>query len=170
MKKVILTIVMATVLGIAFLGTAGYVYAQTATPPAPGFGPGMAGGRGQRGSGMIANGQDEMVAAFASKLGISASDLETRLDKGETMAQVAYSKGLPAGQFAAMMTEARAQAVDQAVKDGKLTQQQADWMKQRGAGTTLATGTRASVGGGRGVRGNGLGNFTNSNCPYNTQP
>jgi len=165
MKKIILTIVMVTVLGIAFLGTAGYVYAQTATPQAPGFGPGM-GGRGQRGGGMMANGQegflhDEMVAAFASKLGLSASELEARLDKGETMAQIAYSKGFSADQFTAMMTEARAQTVDKAVKDGKLTQQQADWMKQRGAG---------AVGGGRGMRGNGQKNFSNTNCPYNTQP
>ena len=55
------------------------------------------GGRGQRG-GMMANGQegflhDEMIAAVAAKLGISATDLEARLDKGETMAQVAFSKG-----------------------------------------------------------------------------
>ena len=165
MKKFVMAIVMVTVLGIAFLGTTGYVYAQTTTPQAPGFGPGM-GGRGQRGGGMMANGQegflhDEMVAAFASKLGISTTDLEARLDKGETMAQVAYSKGLTADQFTKLMTEARSQIVDQAVKDGKLTQQQADWMKQRGAGT---------MGGGRGMRGNGQGNFTNTNCPYNTQP
>jgi hypothetical protein len=165
MKKFVLAIVMVTVLGIAFLGTAGYVYAQTVTPQTPGFGPGM-GGRGQRGGGMMANGRegilhDEMVAAFAAKLGISVSDLEGRLDKGETMAQVAYSKGLTADQFTTMMTEARSQAVDQAVKDGKLNQQTADWMKQRGAGT---------MGAGRGMRGNGQGNFLNTNCPYNTQP
>ena len=161
MKKLVLAMVMVTVLGVAFLGTAGSVFAQTATPPAPGYGPGMMGGRGgPRGGGM--NGQDgllhdEMTAAYAAKLGISATDLEARLDKGETMAQVAYSKGLTADQFTKLMTEARTQAVDQAVKDGKLTQQQADWMKQRGAGT---------MGAGRGA--NGQGRFSNTNCPYAT--
>jgi hypothetical protein len=162
MKKIILTIVMGTVLGIAFLGTAGYVYAQTSTPHPFGFGPGMMGGRGQRGGGMMNNGQegflhDEMEAAFDPKLGMSVSDLEARLDNGETMAQVAYSKGITAEQFTTMMTEARAQAVDQAVKDGKLTQAGADWMKQR------------SVSGmGAGCGANGQGRFTNSNCPYAT--
>ena len=102
---------------------------------------------------------DEMTAAYAAKLGISATDLEARLNKGETMAQIAYSKGLTADQFTKMMTEARTQAIDQAVKDGKLTQEGADWMKQRGAGI---------MGVGRGA--NGQGRFSNANCPYNTQP
>jgi len=163
MNKILLGIAVVAVLAVAF-GTAGYVYAQSPTPGVPTSGYGMGGGRGPRGGGMMgANGSesqdgimhDEMVAAFAEKLGIPAADLEARLDKGETMAQVASSKGLTVDQFNTLMTEARAQAVDQAVKAGKLTQEQADWMKQRGAGM--------SRGRGRGV---GQGQFNNQNCPY----
>ncbi len=170
MKKLVLSIVIVTILAVA-LGTAGIVYAQTqtaATPaPGTGYGPGMMGGRGARGGMMGQNAagaqqgflHDEMVAAFAAKLGISLDELNTRLANGETMAQIAYSKGLTADQFRTLIADIRLQAIDQAVKDGKLTQQQADWMNQRGAG---------QMGAGRGMRGSGLGRNANPDCPYYT--
>jgi hypothetical protein len=171
MKKLIISLVVVGVL-VAALGTAGYVYAQSSTPQTPfGRGMGMGQGRGMRG-GMMGAGQgqgmvpgsgimhDEMVAAFAAKLGMSADELDARIDKGETMFQVAASKGFTAEQFTTMMTEARAQAVDQAVKNGKLTQEQADFMKTRGPG---------QMGGGRGRGGMGQGRTANADCPYATQ-
>ena len=124
------------------------------------------GGRGARG-GMMGQGavsgtqdgflHDEMIAVYAEKLGISVEDLNARLANGETMAQIASSKGLTADQFRTLMTDARSQAIDQAVKDGTLTQAQADWMKQRGAGM---------MGNGRGMRGAGQGRNANPDCPY----
>ena len=188
MKKIALSILIVVVVAIA-LGTAGFVYAQSATPQAPGtgYGYGMMGGQGGRGGMMggmmgsrganaadIEDGfmHDEMIAAFAEKLGISVEDLNARLANGETMAQIATSKGLTAAQFRTLMTDARNQAIDQAVKNGTLTQAQADWMKQRGAGMmTMAPGSGAGVGG-RGMRGAGLGRNANPDCPYydQTQP
>ena len=168
MKKLILSIVVVAIFALA-LGTAGIVYAQTQTPanpvPGSGYGSGMMGGRGQRGGMMGQNAvgtqtgflHDEMVAAFAQKLGITVDDLNARLANGETMAQIASSQGLTVDQFSTLMLDARSQAVDQAVKDGKLTQPQADWMKQRGAG---------QMAGGRGMRGNSQGRFANPDCPY----
>jgi hypothetical protein len=99
---------------------------------------------------------DGMIAVYAQKLGISADDLNARLTKGETMAQIAYSKGLTAAQFSALMIDARTQAIDQAIKDGTLTQAQADWMSQRGAGMM-------------GGRGTGQGRNANPDCPYYPQ-
>ena len=143
MNKTLLSIVLVMVEAIA-LGTAGFVYAQASTPPTPvpgsGYGQGMMmGGRGMRGGMTLApaaRGQDgllhdKMIAVFAEKIGISVEDLNARLAKGETMAQIASSKGLTADQFTTLMADARSQAIDQAVKDGTLTQAQADWMKQR---------------------------------------
>lgn len=165
MKKLVIGLAAAAVLAVV-LGTAGWVYAQA---PRPGSGNGyggMMGGFGGRGGMMGQRGNagtqygfmhDDMITAFAQKLGLSADEVNARLAKGETMAQIAASKGFGVDQFQALMTEARSQALDQAVKEGQVTQAQADWMKQRGAGM---------MAGGRGMRG-GTGN---SGCPYFSQP
>ncbi len=173
MKKMVMGFVIVGVVTVV-LGSAGFVYAQTTgpatTPTAqPGYGPMFGqgfsrgiggGGRGMRGGmGMLANPatgnqtgflHDEMIAALAQKLSMTVSDLNAQLAQGQTMAQIAAAKGYTADQFAALMTEARSQALDQAVKDGKITQAQADWMKQRGA-------SRFGMGQGR---------FGNMDCPF----
>lgn len=160
MKKILFGIAVVAVLVAAF-GTAGYVYAQAPTPEAPrdDFGSGMSGGRGgmMGGRGIGADDgvmHDQMIAAFAEKFGMTVEDLEGRLENGETMSQIASEKGVTVEDFFSLMTEVRNQAVDQAVADGTLTQEQADWMKQRGAGM-----------GGRG-RGMGQGQFQHEDCPY----
>ena len=172
MNKTVFGIAIAAVAVVA-LATAGFVYAQAPTPqtPVPGSGYGqgmMGGGHGMR-AGMANQNEgtldqdgpmhDEMITVFAQKLGIPVEDLNARLANGETMAQIASSKGLTADQFTTLMAEARSQAIDQSVKDGTLTQAQADWMKQRGAGMM--------AGGGRGMRGAGQGRNANPDCPYN---
>jgi hypothetical protein len=168
MNKFVLSIVMVAVVAIA-LGTAGFVYAQVPTPhaPVPGTGYGMGGGRGARGGMMnqtaVASDtdgllHDAMMAVYAQKLGVSVEDLNARLAKGETIAQIASSKGLTAEQFSTLMTDARSQAIAQAVKDGTLTQTQADWMNQRGGGQMM--------GGNQGMRGAGQGRNADPACPY----
>jgi hypothetical protein len=149
MKKILIGAAIALVVFGVF-GAAGYVYAQATTPAAANPGYGVMGGRGGMmgdRSGMMGNRtnenkdgymHDEMVAAFAEKLGMSATDLGARLDKGETMYQVAESKGITGDQFTTLMTEARTQALDLAVKNGSITQEQADWMKQRGVGMEMS--------------------------------
>src|SRR5512133_1055856 len=170
MKKFAIAFTIVATLVVALLST-GNVFAQGTTPPAPqtpGSGYGRGGMMGGRNGGMMtgASGEgilhDGMTAVFAEKLGIAVDDLNARLDKGETMAQIAASKGLTAEQFTALMTDARTQAIDQAVKAGTLTQAQADWMKTRGG--MMGAGQR---GAGRGMRGNGTGDP--ATCPYFNQ-
>ncbi len=175
MKKGLLAVVAAVVI-VAALGTTGLVSAQTSTPQAPaagsGYGAGMGYSRGMRGGmgqgagyGYNATGtgegilHDAMISYFAEKLGLTVDQINARLANGETMAQISYSTGLTVDQFRTLMVDARSQAIDQAVKDGTLTQAQADWMKQRGAG----------MGGARGAgfgRGAGQGQYANPACPY----
>ena len=174
MNKTFLSVMLVAVVAIV-LGTTGLVSAQAPTPqtPVPGSGYGqgrssMANGQGNRGGMMnqtAAGDQDgvlhdAMTAVYAQKLGISVDDLNARLAKGETLAQIASSKGLTAEQFTTLMTDARSQALDQAVKNGTLTQAQADGMNQRGAGMAA---------GGRGMRGTGQGRNANADCPYYPQ-
>ena len=89
---------------------------------------------------------DAMIAIFAEKLDLALTDLQARLEKGETMAQIAAAEGLSVEEFSTLMPAARSQAIDQAVSDGALTQEQADWMKQRGAGMMGGRGMRGGAG------------------------
>ena len=123
MKKTIL-IVGLVVAALTVLGV-GAAFAQG---PAPygGNGPMM-----QNGGGYL---HTYMVTAFAEKLGLKVDDINTRLAAGETMYDIAIADGVKAEDFQALMVEVRTAALDAAVKDGVITQAQADWMKSRGFG------------------------------------
>ena len=94
------------------------------------FGP-FGGGRGfgMRG-GMFAGGNAEMAAA-AAKLGMTTQELMTELRSGKTLADVAKEKNVTADELKAAIITAVTAQIDQAVKDGKLTQAQADQLKSR---------------------------------------
>jgi hypothetical protein len=138
MKK-ILWISALALIAVAVLGVAGFAYAQTQTPPdAPlfgfgmmrrngGFGPGMMRGWGQAGYGPM---HTYMVETFAEALGLTPEELQARLDDGETMYTIAQAQGLSDEEFSTLMVEARTKALEDAVADGVLTQEQADWMVQ----------------------------------------
>jgi uncharacterized protein YidB (DUF937 family) len=172
MKKFTVTLMVVAIVVIA-LGAVGVAYAQSPSQGAgTGSGSGWMGGRGSRGGMGAGNMSDNdgilhdyMIAAYAEKLNISVADLEARVDQGETMSQIALSTGLTVDQFRTLMVEARTQAIEQAVADGTLTQAQADWMSQRGAGQ-MAGG---QMGNGRGMSGAGQGQFANPDCRYNNQ-
>jgi len=72
-----------------------------------------------------------MVNAFAAALGLTPEELQTRLASGETMATIAQSLGLSLEEFRNLMIEARTDAINQAVANGVLTQECANWMLQR---------------------------------------
>jgi hypothetical protein len=140
MKKIILIGTAIAVLAVIALGVAGFAYAQTQTPPWPdqyygpsmmqnrGFGPGMMGRWGAGGYGLM---HEYMEDAFAEALGITHEELEAKLDAGETMWSITRSQGLSDNEITKMMMDARTKALDKAIADGILTQEQADWMIQR---------------------------------------
>ena len=159
MKKFIVSIALIAVVVVA-LGSTSSVFAQTPTPqtPVPGTQLGFL--------------HDEMVAVYAQELGISVDDLNARLANGETMAQIAYSTGKSADEFRTLMVDVRTKAIALAVKNGTITQEQADWMSQRGSGQMMGGGAgrgrgNRGVGSGNGAgAGTGMGQFANPDCPY----
>ncbi len=82
--------------------------------------------------------------------------LKTRQDSGKTAYQIALDLGISADKIPALLSDARAKALDKAVADQVITQQQADWMKSRGAGmgqgNCNGTGNPIGPGLGRGGR------------------
>ncbi len=110
--------------------TVDVVKAQTPTPENP-----LGTGQGLRGDWLSKDGgilHDAMVEAFAEKLGMTAKELQARLDDGDTLLQIAEEKDMTVKEFRAAMREARTKAIDQAVADGKLTEKQGEWMKNNG--------------------------------------
>jgi hypothetical protein len=139
-SKLIVTAVVLTIL--AALGVAGFAFAQQGNPAGPssgygmmGGGYGMMGGRGGMmggGAGMMGGNYGPMhtymVSAFAEELGLTAEEVQSRIETGETMWEIALSQGLTEEQIASLMTNAHSKALEQAVAAGVLTQEQADWM------------------------------------------
>lgn len=137
MKKLVIVGAVLIAVVLAF-GAAGYVFAQSPTPPTTPWGGGMMGGRGgmMGGRGGMMGGaygpmHTYMVAAMADALDMTVEDLNGELADGKTMWQVAEAKGLSADEFATLMQTSRQEAVEQMVADGALTQEQADWMLSR---------------------------------------
>ena len=154
MKKILIAGVVVAVAALVLVA-AGVAYAQASDPTDENeYGYGMMGGGGRMGRGHMFNqgaaedgllheaAHDEMMAAFAAKLNIPVADLETRIANGETMAEIAVAEGYSLDEFRTLMLDVRSQAIDQALAAGKLTAEQAEWMKERGSGMMGGRGGR----------------------------
>lgn len=74
---------------------------------------------------------DYIEQALAAKLGLTEQQVEDQLAAGKSMYQIALDNGIKQEDLANFMTDVHKTAFDKAVKDGLMTQQQADWMLQR---------------------------------------
>ncbi|MGQ9554893.1 MAG: hypothetical protein ACUVWR_12355 [Anaerolineae bacterium] len=140
MKKVLVVLTVLGVVALAF-GAIGVAFADSPDVSGPANCP-LFGGRGGpwTGNGPTGRGimHDTMVAEVAKALGLEVEDLEARLADGESIWQIARDRGLSNQEISDIMVAARNSALDKAVTEGLLTQEQADWMKehmqQRGFG------------------------------------
>ena len=74
---------------------------------------------------------DYIVVAFAARLDMDVDDVNTALDSGQTLYDVALANGVAAEDYQALMQDVFSTALTQAVADGVITQEHADWMLQR---------------------------------------
>ena len=161
MKKIVILTVIVAALGALTLGV---VMAQDDTPETPIF-PGFHGGMmgGARGVGYM---EEYMHAAFAEALGISEEEFETRMYAGETLWDIADSLGFDADEIAELHNQARLEALELAVEDGFLTQEQYEWMQERMSQSGGGYGMHGGGGYGMHGRGQGGGFGQNGDCPY----
>jgi hypothetical protein len=115
MKKT-LVIVALIVLALGALGV-GVVFAQGGQPPAA-----------QGGYGWM---HDYVEQALAAKLGLTEEQVEQQLAAGKPMYQIALDNGVKQEDLANFMNEVHKEAFAKAVKDGVMTQAQADRMLGR---------------------------------------
>jgi hypothetical protein len=130
MKKISRLIIGITVLGLALFGVSS-VLAQEPTPPAFPSNPVGRGPRGpidgQRGGG---DGflKEYMPHALASEFGLTLEELDAFHKEGITLREYAQGEGLGSEEFQNKMKSARQTALEEAVADGVLSQEQAVWM------------------------------------------
>jgi hypothetical protein len=140
-KKALLTALLLGVV-ILTLSVASPTFAADPTRGGPGGGDSTGGGNGRQGTSGTGTGipvnnninldgmlSDSIHAYLAEELGLTTEELAARVDAGETFSQIALSMGLDP---TTIMVEARTAALDQAVVDGLITQEQADWVASRG--------------------------------------
>ncbi len=136
MKKTILIVAVVGVVAL-ILGGVGYAYAQDDDPSDSfgrgfgrhgGFGHGMFGWDGDGEYGPL---HETMQAAIAAALGMTVEELEAAHEEGKTGWDIAQEQGLTEEEFSTLMSDARTAAFEQAVADGTITQEQADWMQSR---------------------------------------
>lgn len=161
-----LMILAGVVLAVALVGVAVVVpaFAHDPTPTPPPEAPFRCHGRGF-GFGWGVCGQAGLEPA-AEVLGMTADELSTQLWGGRTLADLADKAGVDLQTVRdvveAACEQAMRDAIEQAVEDGYLTQEQADWLLE-GMDLGFMPG-RWGRGFGRGMRG-GFGSFAPFSAP-----
>ncbi len=115
--------IVSVVAVVAFVGIS-VAYAQ---------GPGGRNGHGPRegGMGLMAVDPELMHARLADALDMSVEEFEAAIADGQTLYTLAQEKGVDFADLREVMEEAHADALAQAVADGRISQEQADWMLSR---------------------------------------
>ena len=140
MNKKRLFIVAGAALVILLTGLAGatFVFAQEPTPPVPfgrhggSRGVGGFGGRGMRGFAWTDAGPWTMFDTAAEALGLTPEELFAELREGKNPAEIAEEQGIELEAVyeavSAAQGETMEQAIKQAVEDGSMSQERANWM------------------------------------------
>ncbi|MEJ5309356.1 MAG: hypothetical protein WHX52_06260 [Anaerolineae bacterium] len=102
------------------------VSAQQGQPPAQA--PQYGGGYGRRGGGGWMGGGVSLVEATAEATGLSVEEVIAALQGGQSFADIASGAGVTLEAIADVAVAQRAEALKQAVADGRFTQEQADTM------------------------------------------
>jgi hypothetical protein len=95
---------------------------------------------------------DYMLAAYAEAFGLTLEEVAARFEAGDSLWDIASSQGLTIEEYQARLELARTMAINQALADGVITQEQADWMLTGNGGPAQA-GCNSNEMGDQGVYG-----------------
>lgn len=125
-KKITIAVGTLLTVGVLALFTVGSVFAQAptpTTPDAPQTPWGNAWGRVSNGAGVVSD-------AITNLLGMSQEDIYAERSSGKNLSEIANEKGITDQQVIDAMLAGRQEVIDQALADGRITQEQADWMQE----------------------------------------
>lgn len=124
LKKIVIMAGTLIVVSVLALYVVGSVFAQAPTPPSTGTPQTPLDGAW----GQVCNGEGVVSNAISKLLGMTPQDLYAEHSSGKTLSEIAKEKGITDQQVIDAMLAGRQEMVAQAVKDGRITQAQADWM------------------------------------------
>lgn len=125
MFKKLVVVVSATAL-VALLGL---FVVGTTLAQGPGFAPNRAPGTTQGGAwGRVCQGAGVVSDAVSKLLGLTPEQIYTERTASKTLSQIANAQGVTDQQLIDAIIAGRQEVIAQAVKDGQMTQAQADWM------------------------------------------
>jgi hypothetical protein len=123
-KKFLMFASLALAVGVIGLFSVGEAYAQSPTPDLPTESQtpwGYAWGRVCQGAGVVSD-------AITELLGMTQEEIYAERTAGKTLSEIAAEKGVSDQQLIDAMLAGQQEVIAQAVADGRLTQEQADWM------------------------------------------
>ena len=161
-KKLAAVVGVLALIAVSGVIAAGAAFAQTDTPtPAPDTTPAKPFERSgmERGLGLRGPGSWDDFDAMAKALNLTPTQLFEALHSGKTLDAIAKEQGIDLAKVQEAAKTARTQAmkerIAQAVKDGKLTQEQADWLLQGMEKGYMGKGRGGMFGFGQGPMGRG---------------
>lgn len=83
------------------------------------------------GKSMAVSGYTSVTNVLKSKFGVTDDEITKATESGKTLYDVAKDKGVTDDQFKGAVIDERTKTIDQAVADGTITKDQADYMKER---------------------------------------
>ncbi|MBC7222882.1 MAG: hypothetical protein H5T59_01160 [Anaerolineae bacterium] len=129
--KVFGIVALVALLVAAFGVTTAFAWGPRAGASGPAAGPALGpmgwGGRGG-GFGPRGFGGTPLIGVVAEELDMSVTDLVAELEAGKTLAEVAQEKGVALDTLVEAVVAPRAEALQQAVEEGRITQEWADLM------------------------------------------
>jgi len=146
---------VVSVLGLFAVGTAS-AQGPAPTPPTP-WGHAWGG---------VMNGYSVMSDAITKLLGMTWQQIYDARTSGQTMSDIAKSKGISDQKVIDAMLTGQKSVIDQALKDQRITQAQADWMLARMKAVVPFALTNPF---GPGMRGGAGGGPWNANPPTTTK-
>jgi hypothetical protein len=160
-KKLIAVVGVVALITVLRLVVGGIAFAQTETPPDQTTPAPLERLPWGKGFGCMGGGSWKNFDAMAEALKLEPTELFEKLHNGQTLADIAKEQGVDLAKLQeaanAERVKAMKDAIAQAVTDGKITQEQADWMLQGLEQGYLGKGRGFGFGfggmGGRGMHG-----------------
>ncbi len=124
MKKVLsvgLALLVVSMAGLAVVGAVSAQGPEAAPTPQEGTLWGRAWGHMRAGMGAIS----EVISEL---LGLTPEEIHAEREAGKTLAEIANEQGITDEALIEAIVAGRTEAIEQAVADGTLTQEQADWL------------------------------------------